>query len=120
MTVRRLIGMSMILLALAGTLAAQSRKEKKEQAQIRALIGTVTDADDKPVDGAVVQLKDLKTLQVRSFITKDGGTYRFSGLNVNVDYEVKAEFQGMTSQTRQLSIFDERRNPILNLKLQKK
>ena len=32
--------------------------------------GQVTDADDKPVAGAVVQLKDMHSLQIRSFVTR--------------------------------------------------
>ena len=40
----------------------------------------VTDAANQPVAGAVVQLKNTKTLQIRSFITQDDGNYHFAGL----------------------------------------
>jgi len=43
----------------------------------------------QPVNGAVVQLKNTKTLQIRSFITKDDGTYHFYDLSPDIDYELK-------------------------------
>ena len=102
------------------TSANAQNKKIKEDLSVRTLQGTVTDADDKPINGAVVQLKDMRTLQVRSFITQDVGTYHFSGLKVENDYQVKAEFSGASSDTKTLSVFDNRRTPVMNLKLEKK
>lgn len=98
----------------------QSRKEKAEEAAKRSVEGVVQDEDSKNIDGAVVQLKDLKTLQVRSFITKDDGKFHFYGLSTNTDYEVRAEFKGTASKTRTLSVFDQRKKAIMDLKLEKK
>lgn len=108
-----------LVAAFAVTAAAQ-RKKDREDTTTRALQGTVTDPADQPVKGAVVQLKDMRTLQVRSFITQEQGAYHFSGLKTDVDYEVKADFSGMSSGSKTLSVFDSRKNPILNLKLEKK
>jgi hypothetical protein len=69
------------------------------------------------VNGAVVQLKNTKTLQIRSFITKDDGTYHFYDLSPDIDYELKADYQGASSSTKKLSSFDSRTQTILNLKL---
>jgi hypothetical protein len=77
----------------------------------------VTDADGNPVAGAVVQLKNTRTLQVRSFITKDKGEYFFAGLSKDVDYEVKAQFSGKASTPRRLSTFDTKPEPVINLEL---
>ena len=108
-------------LTMGLTMSASAQNKKiKEDLSVRTLQGTVTDADDKPVNGAVVQLKDMRTLQVRSFITQDVGTYHFSGLKVENDYQVKAEFSGASSDTKTLSVFDNRRTPVMNLKLEKK
>ena len=82
--------------------------------------GTVTAADDSPVNGAVVQLKNTKTLQIRSFITKDDGTYHFYDLSPDIDYELKADYQGASSNTKTLSSFDSRKQTVLNLKLNPK
>ncbi|MGH9658731.1 MAG: carboxypeptidase-like regulatory domain-containing protein, partial [Bryobacteraceae bacterium] len=81
---------------------------------------TVTDASDSAVEGAVVQLKNAKTLQVRSFITREQGAFYFHGLDPNVDYSLKAEFKGASSPVRTLSTFDSRKQPVINLKLETK
>jgi hypothetical protein len=101
------------------SLAGQKKKDKEDE-NTRTLQGLVSDADDNPAAGAVVQLKDLHTLQIRSFITKDDGTYHFSGLKTDTDYEVKAQTNGWSSRERTLSTFDSRKNPTINLKLDKR
>jgi hypothetical protein len=77
----------------------------------------VTDAGGQPVPGAIVQLKNTKTLQVRSFIAKEMGEYYFQGLATDVDYELKADFNGKSSVTRQLSSFDSHAEARVNLQL---
>lgn len=92
----------------------------KDDPTIRALNGTVKDESDNPLEGAVVKLKNVKTLQVRSFITKTDGSYNFGGLSTNADYEIKADHQGGSSDTRTLSVFDTRRVAVINLKIEAK
>ena len=82
------------ILALAVSLAASpqdDKKSKKEESTVRSVQGTVFDNQDQPVVGAVVQLKDLRTLQMRSYITKANGEYHFSSLKIDDDYEVEAK-----------------------------
>jgi hypothetical protein len=69
------------------------------------------------VKQAVVYLKNTKTLQVNSFITKDDGTYSFHELNPDIDYELKAEANGLSSPARTLSSFDTRKEAVIDLKL---
>ncbi len=115
MTVKRTFALAAAVLALTlGTATAQS---KHEDTNTRSLQGVVTDGSDQAVNGAVVQLKDTKTLQVRSFITQTDGAYHFAGLSTNVDYEVKADHDGASSGTKTLSVFDSRRQASINLKL---
>lgn len=105
---------------LAATPAAsQSKKEKEEDAKMRSVEGVVTDDKDNPVDGAVVQLKDMRSLQIRSFITRTKGSYHFHSLSRDIDYELKADYQGKSSDTRRLSSFDNRRQAVMNLKVDK-
>jgi len=92
---------------------------KQAESTERSLTGTITDKMDTPVEGAVVQIKDTKTLRVRSFLTKADGKYLFHGLSLDTDYEIKAERQGASSETRTLTVYDNRKEPILNLKLDK-
>jgi hypothetical protein len=68
----------------------------------------------------VVYLLNVKTQAVKTYIADDAGNYRFSGLDPNVDYEVHAEHEDMTSSTRTVSSFDSRRDVEMVLKLSHK
>ena len=63
---------AVLALACASILPGQNKKDK-EDPTVRSLQGQVVDPDDKPAAGAIVQLKDTRTLQVRSFITQANG-----------------------------------------------
>ena len=103
-----------MILALASPGFGQ--KKAKEPTE-KSVIGVVTDAAGNPVPGAIVQLKNTKTLQVRSFIAKDTGEYYFHGLATDVDYELKAESNGKSSATRTLSSFDTKPEATINLQI---
>ena len=115
----RTMVIAVLTVACVGLLSAQKNKDK-EDPTVRSLQGFVNDPDEKPVAGAVVQLKDTRTLQVRSFITQADGSYRFSGLRADTDYEIKADYNGMSSDNKRLSNFDSRKIALVNLKLNKK
>ncbi len=105
------------VLALAGATFAQT--PKKGEPQERTVEGTVIDAAGKPVPRAIVQLKNTRTQQIRSFIAQDKGDFFFGGLNPDIDYEVRAEADGASSATRTLSSYDGRKAFIVTLKLTK-
>jgi len=108
---------------LAAILPASAQfRHKDTENQPRSLQGQVTAGDDAPLNGAVVYLKNTKTLAVRSFISqadasKQEGMYHFTGLAQNVDFEVHAEFNGQKSDTKTLSGFDSRAKSVINLKV---
>src|SRR5580658_495296 len=102
-----------------GVSAQDDKKSKKEEATLRSVQGTVVDSEDKPVVGAIVQLKDVRTLQMRSYISKANGEYHFSSLKIDDDYEVEARNKNMTSGPKKISIFDSRKIVIQNLKADK-
>ncbi len=108
-----------VALAIAVPAFAADKKDKQETST-RTVQGVVTDAAEGSIEGAVVQLKDTKSLQIRSYITKTGGQYQFHGLNPNVDYELKADHNGASSNARTLSSFDGRKQAVMNLKVEKK
>jgi hypothetical protein len=56
---------------------------------------------------------------MRSYITKEDGEYHFSSLKIDDDYEVEARNKDMTSGPKKISIFDNRKIVIQNLKADK-
>jgi Carboxypeptidase regulatory-like domain len=85
----------------------------------RNLEGLVTNAAGQPVKEAVVQLKNTKTLQIRSYITSENGRYHFAGLSTDVEYQVKAQRGGDETSWKTLSVFDTKKTAVINLKLKK-
>jgi len=120
----RVLTLAMVALVMsAGVVSAaqkKTREERREEANSRAVQGVVTDASEMPVSGAVVQLKDMRTLQVRSYITQGDGTYHFSGLRADIEYQLLAKAGDTSAGPRTLSIFDSRKDAIMNFKLEKK
>ena len=96
------------------------RKGKGDDETIRSVQGVVRNASEQVLEGAVVKLKDTKSAQVRSFVTQTDGTYRFYGLSTNIEYQIWADHADMTSNPRTLSVFDSRRQILLELKVDKK
>ncbi len=98
----------------------ESKAQKKAEAQLKTLHGSVIDKEENPVPSSVVYLKNVKSQSVKTYIADESGNYRFSGLDPNVDYEIHAEHDGLTSSTRTISSFDSRRDIEVTLKLSKK
>ena len=116
----RFVGFAPFVVLLLLACAPMGFAQKSGEGGVRSVEGSVTNPDDSAVVGAVVQLKNMKTLQIRSFITLEGGTYHFFELSPDVDYELKADFQGASSGPKTLSSFDSKKKAVINLKLNKK
>jgi len=95
-----------------GTLAPEAQKKAPT---VRSVSGVVLDQNDSPIAHAVVYLKNTKTLAVKTSIANDKGSYQFSGLAPNQDYELYAGLNGAKSPTKTLSSFDSREKATLNL-----
>jgi hypothetical protein len=104
----------------AATLFAQGNKNKKEDPNLRSVEGVVLGLDQRPFPRAIVQLKDTRTLQVRSFVTQENGEYHFAGVRTDTDYELQAMFEDLKSGTKRLSTFDSRKTATVVLQLEKK
>ncbi len=106
------------LMALILSIALPARaQDQKGDLQLRTIHGTVVDKDENPAPASVVYLLNVKTQTVKTYIADNAGLYRFSGLDPNIDYEVHAEKDNMTSATRTVSSFDSRRDIEVVLKL---
>ena len=119
MNLRRTLGL-VALFALAATVLCAQEKPKGKESELRTVRGTVVDKAESPVETAVVYLKNVHTQDVTTHLSDSDGTFRFSGLDLNVDYEIHAEKEGMTSSTRSVSNFDTRKEFVLTLKLDHK
>jgi len=97
--------------------ASSEPTPKKTRPTSKMLTGTVTDKSEQPISGAVVYLKNSKTLVVKSFFTQENGSYRFPQLALNTDYEIWAEKDGKKSSTKGVSQFDDRSAPTVNLRI---
>jgi len=87
---------------------------------VRSIEGMVLNQSGTGVSGARVLLKNGKSLEVRSFIALQDGKYHFYGLSTDVNYEIRAQANGMTSKTKNISVFDSHKVIHLDLKLTKK
>jgi hypothetical protein len=89
------------------------------QSELRTVRGAVLDKSENPVVSAVVYLKNVRTLTIKTYISDRSGEYRFSGLDPNVDYELHAENDSFSSNTRTVSSLDGRKDIVISLKLDK-
>ncbi len=106
------LGICLAALLLSGVSVAQN-----DDTGTRSVQGVVTDSSGKALAGAVVQLKDTKSLQIRSYRTEADGSYHFAGLSTNVEYELEAKHNDATSGKKTLTVFNTQKVATVNLKL---
>lgn len=114
---KTLVPAALIALGSLMVVRAQYYDVADKTQKLRSVQGIVTDGQENPLSKAVVQLKNAKTLQVKSFYTDDKGAYRFHGLDPEQDYELKAEYGNASSPARKVTSFDSRREVVINFKL---
>jgi hypothetical protein len=93
-----LLAAPVMFVALPCTASAQTAE--------RVVQGKVELADGGMAKGAIVYIKNGKTLEVRTYISTADGSYRFGQLNADANYTVWAEYQGKKSKERTVSSFD--------------
>jgi hypothetical protein len=119
---KRLTAVAAVVLASGALCAipaarASALVQRSSRSEARTLVGRVVNAQDAPVQKAIVYLKNAKTLAIKTYISEPDGSYRFPGLAANVDYEVYAEHEGARSPVKNLSGFDNRKQANITLKL---
>jgi hypothetical protein len=108
------------LLASSLLTALPSFAKEKDNTPGRLLTGKVLDKQDNPVVNAVVYVTDTRTHAVKTYIVGADGTYRFPALAANVDYEIYAQVEGKTSDTKKMSQFDDRKQVKIDLRIDTK
>ena len=83
----------------------------------RSIEGSVVDIAGQPVKGAVVLLEDTKSLQVRSYLVQEDGKFRFRGLSMDANYELRARSNSVFSNRKTVSVFDTNPLVVVNLTL---
>jgi hypothetical protein len=83
----------------------------------RTVSGTILNESGQPVVGATVFLKNEKTKSIRSYISTADGHFRFSQVDMSVDFDLWAEKDGRKSATKTVSSWDDRKDFISDLKL---
>lgn len=119
---RRKLLASALMLSAASLCSAQAQAPVVGQnsGTTRSIEGKVLNSGGGTIAGAIVLLKDTKTLQVRSYIAQADGRYHFYGLSTDVNYQLRAEANGLTSKTKTVSVFDSHKIVKLDLKVTKK
>jgi len=84
---------------------------------MRVVSGFVTDGHSVPVVGATVFLRDLKSKAIRSYTATELGKFRFTGVKMDEDHELWAEYQGRKSAVKTVSSWDARKEFEVELKL---
>lgn len=103
-----------------GSVPFFTKKNAKQNETVRIVRGTVLDEAGKPVSGAIVEVKDVRTSKSRTYTTKDDGQYRFDDLLRKNDYEFKASTRDAASPVRRVTQFSQSADMIVNLQLAKK
>ena len=111
---------ALIVLGILLTSISALAKEKEGATPGRLLSGRVVDKEDNVLPNAVVYITDTRSRAVKTFIVGQDGAYRFPALSASVDYEVYAQFNGKTSDTKRISQFDDRKVLSVTLRIDTK
>jgi hypothetical protein len=115
MRTRKIQVLTGLALALFLSAALPSLAKDKDNTPGRLLTGKVIDKQDNPLINAVVYVTDTRTRAIKTYIVGADGSYRFPALAANVDYEIYAQSNGKSSDTKRMSQFDDRK--VINIVL---
>jgi uncharacterized protein (UPF0333 family) len=111
---------SLPILVLLLVIGVSAYAKDKDTTPGRLLTGKVVDRQYNPVPNAIVYVTDTRTRAVKTYIVGPDGSYRFPALAANVDYEIYAQSNGKTSDTKRMSQFEDRKVVNIILRIDKK
>ena len=97
------------------------KEPKRDKSRLRDLKGVAKDESGQPLDGVIVQLKDLSSGSIVDFRTHDDGKYLFYDLSMDQNYELRVMKDGYeTPPMKKLTKYDTRKPAILDFELPRK
>jgi len=102
------VSITAFVLPITLSLATPSSAAQSAHHIERTVDGKVVNKTDAPLGGSVVYLKDTHTLSIKTYICDEAGHFRFGQLSQSSDYELWAESNGVKSNTKSISSFDDR------------
>ena len=114
------IALPLLVLFAGSTCHADKSKKKKVVPPIiavRVAEGHVVDDNGQPLDAAVVYLENPTSLDIKSYLSDSKGSYHFSQLASQTDYEVWAEKNGTQSKHKFISQFSSKTHFVFTLKV---
>ncbi len=88
---------------------------KKKPPTTKTVSGQVLDAHSNGIPNAVVTLTDLSNNKKLAIFSQKDGSFQFSGLSFNHDYDLRASYNGISSEDRKISSWDTRDRLVMNL-----
>lgn len=95
----------------------ENKGKPPKESNSRTIEGLVHDAAENPVAEAIVQLKDMKTSKTIDFVTKADGKFIFRDLYMDVNYELLAKRNDVTTPVKKVSIYDTRKDVVVNFEI---
>jgi hypothetical protein len=117
-SIKRVAGAAMVAAVWFACIAITPPPARAQAAATQKTVqGRVLEDGDKPVVGAIVYLQDGRTNNIRSFVSVEGGNYRFGQLSMDTDYQLWAGFKDRKSPVKNISSFDAKKQLVIDLHL---
>jgi hypothetical protein len=112
-----LLGLALLLVPVVPGCIVPAVAQQRAPVQ-RTVDGTVFSKSDATLSGAIVYLKDTKSMAVRTFIADSAGHFHFGQLAQNTDYELwAADSSGGRSKSKSISSFDSKNDYNFTLRI---
>jgi hypothetical protein len=109
-----------LLIAAPSLLTMPAAHAQDASSAERVIQGKVFAASGSLQSGAIVYLKDMKSLEIKTYISTQDGAFRFGQLAMQNDYQLWAEFGGHKSKVKTISSFDSKKLFLVSLHIEEK
>jgi hypothetical protein len=107
---RAILALTLSSTPFTGIALSEPSIEAQSTVASRTVDGKVIGKSDAPLSGAVVYLKDTRSLSVKTFICDEDGKFHFGQVAQNTDYELWSEFNHVKSNNKSISSLDDKKS----------